>query len=219
MAEEIDYEARSPAAAESTKEMSKEISSERLDRSRSRSPAAARGGSSNGGSRSRSRSSSPANKKEIYCGNLSFQTRDEDLREAFEKFGKVADARVVQDRNRGFSKGFGFVTMEDELDAADAVKAMDGTDFMGRTVKINIAKGSKGSGFRGGAGGGRGGYRGGYGGGRGGYGGGRGGYGGDRGGYGGDRGGYGGDRGGYGGSRGGYGGDRGGYVIVLLAIF
>lgn len=110
--------------------------------------------------------------------------------------------RIITDRETGRPRGFGFVTFEDERDAADAITGLDGKDLCGREIRVNKST-PKGQGPSRGAGG--------YGdrGGGGGYGdrGGRGGYGDRGGGYGdrGDRGGYGGDRGGYGGER-----DRGG---------
>ncbi|KAG2486742.1 hypothetical protein HYH03_014668 [Edaphochlamys debaryana] len=167
----------------------------------------------------------------LYVGNLSWDTRADDLTQLFSKFGNVEDAFVATDRETGRSRGFGFVTLESTA-AKNACAECDGTEFMGRTIRVNEATplgerppGGRGGGYGGGRGGGRGGYGGGgYGGGGdggygGGYGGGRGGggYGGGGrgGGYGG--GGYGGGGrggGGYGGGGyggGGYGGDAGGY--------
>lgn len=140
----------------------------------------------------------------LYVGNLPFRTTDEDLDQAFSSFGTVRSAKVIMDRETGRSRGFGFVEMETEEEAKAAVQGMDGADFDGRNLKVNIARpreprGGGGGGYRGGGGGG---YRGGGG---GGYGGGGGG-GGYRGGGGG--GGYRG--GGGGGGGGGYGGGGGG---------
>lgn len=125
--------------------------------------------------------------KNIYVGNLNFQTSSDDLVEAFSKFGTVTRAQVVMDRETGRSRGFGFVEMADGAD--EAIAAMNGAQFQGRTLTVNEAKpreerprGGGGGGGYGGGGGGRGGYGGG--GGRGGYGGGSGG-----GGYGGGGGG------------------------------
>ena len=151
--------------------------------------------------------------KKIYVGGLPFKMSSHELGELFEEYGAVSDAFIVKDKNYDppRSRGFGFVTFEEEDAATAAIKAMNGTEFDGRKLLVEKTKSDKPSrgGRGGGYGGGRGGYdRGGYGGGRGGYG--RGGY--DRGGYGRggyDRGGYGGGRGGY--DRGGYGGGRGGY--------
>ena len=114
--------------------------------------------------------------KNLYVGNLSFNTTADDLREAFSEFGTVTSAQVIMDRETGRSRGFGFVEMSDG--AEQAVSAMNGRDLGGRTLTVNEAKpredrGGGGGGGRGGYGGGRGGYGGGGGGGRGGYGGGR----------------------------------------------
>jgi RNA recognition motif-containing protein len=128
--------------------------------------------------------------KKLYVGNISFQTSEDDLREAFGQFGTVTSAQVVTDRDTGRSRGFAFVEMSDGAD--EAVAAMNGAQLGGRTLTVNEARPREERGPRGGGGG----YGGGGGGGRGGYGGG----GGGRGGYGGGGGGYG-DRGGYGGGR------------------
>ena len=98
--------------------------------------------------------------KKLYVGNLSWQTTDEGLREAFARFGNVTDARVITDRETGRSRGFGFVTFGQDEEAANAVTGMDGADLDGRPIKVSEAKDD---GFRGGAGGPR---SGGYGGGR-----------------------------------------------------
>ncbi len=125
--------------------------------------------------------------KKLFVGSLSWNTTDDGLLEAFEPFGEVAEAKVITDRETGRSRGFGFVTFNEEDAATNAIEALDGTDLDGRTIKVNVAQDRRGP--RGGGGGGRGGG-GGYGGGGGGYGGGGGGYGGGGGGRGG--GGYGG---------------------------
>ncbi|MCB9785241.1 MAG: RNA-binding protein [Deltaproteobacteria bacterium] len=136
--------------------------------------------------------------KKLFCGGLSWNTTDDSLREAFEAFGEVTEAKVVLDRETGRSRGFGFVTFTDAAAADEAIAKMDGQSLDGRSIRVNEAEDKRG----GGGGGRRGGGGGGYGGGGGGYGGGGGGYGGGGGG------GYGG--GGGGGGRGrGRGGDRG----------
>jgi len=116
----------------------------------------------------------------LYVGNLSFRTTGEELREAFSAVGTVESASVIEDRETGRSRGFGFVEMATPEEAAAAIEAFNGKDFGGRNLTVNEAKPRS---DRGGGGG-----RGGYGGG-GGRGGGRGGYGGGGGGRGGDRGG------------------------------
>ncbi|XP_074275398.1 glycine-rich RNA-binding protein 2-like [Silene latifolia] len=141
-----------------------------------------------------------------FVGGLAWATNEESLGNAFTKFGSVTEAKIINDRETGRSRGFGFVTFETEDAMNSAIEGMNGQDLDGRQITVNQAQ-SRGSG---GGGGGRGGGGGGYGGGGNrGYGGGGGGYGG-----GGDR--YGGGGGGgYGGRRegggGGYGGGGGGY--------
>eukprot|EP00798_Chlamydomonas_sp_ICE-L_P010628 gene10628-12309_t len=121
----------------------------------------------------------------LYVGNLSWDTKKEDLFDLFGPFGEVEDAFIPTDRETGRPRGFGFVTFTDPNSAQEAVAKINETEFQGRTLRVNEAQ-TMGTG-----GGGRGGGGGGYGGGRGG-GGGYGGQGG--GGYGG-----GGQGGGYGG--------------------
>lgn len=136
--------------------------------------------------------------KKLYVGNLTFDTKEDDLVELFSEFGEVASAQIVIDRDTNRSRGFGFVEMNSGAD--EAINALNGQDFRGRNLTVNEARPreDRGGGGRGGYGGGRGGGGGGYGGGGGGYGGGGGGYGGGGGGRGGSRGGSG---GGYGGGR------------------
>jgi RNA recognition motif-containing protein len=133
--------------------------------------------------------------KNIYVGNLTWDATQDDLYALFQEHGKVARAQVISDRETGRSRGFGFVEMENDEEAANAVAALNGQNFRGRPLTVNEARpreggGGGGGGYGGGRGGGGGGGRGGYGGGGGGYGGG----GGGRGGYGGGGGGYGGQR-------------------------
>ncbi|MBK7828873.1 RNA-binding protein [Nannocystis sp.] len=144
--------------------------------------------------------------RKLFVGGLSWNTTDEGLREAFEKFGSVVEAKVVTDRETGRSRGFGFVSYSDAADGVTAQKEMDGASLDGRAIRVNPAEDKPGGGPRGGGGGGGGGGFGGGGGGRGGGGGGfR-----DRDSGGGGYEGGGGGRGGGGGGRGGGGGGRGG---------
>ncbi|KAI3448032.1 hypothetical protein Pfo_004697 [Paulownia fortunei] len=142
-----------------------------------------------------------------FVGGLAWATTDQSLEEAFSQFGEVIESKIINDRETGRSRGFGFVTFKDEQSMRDAIDRMNGQDLDGRSITVNEAQ-SRGSG----GGGGGGGFRGprresGYGGGGGGYGRREGGYGGGGGGgYGRREGGYGGGRGGGGG---GYGGERG----------
>ncbi|KAG2072274.1 RNA-binding domain-containing protein [Suillus decipiens] len=126
----------------------------------------------------------------VYVGNLSWNTTDDSLRQAFGDFGNVTDAIVMKDRETGRSRGFGFVTFSAGEEADAAISGMNEQELDGRRLRVNLAN-ARPSGGGGGGGG--------YGGGGGGYGG--GGHGG--GGYSGG-GGYGG--GGYQGGGGGYGG-------------
>ena len=119
----------------------------------------------------------------LYVGNLSFNTTNQDLNDLFGEIGTVESANVVEDRDTGRSRGFGFVEMSSKEEADNAIAQLNGKEVDGRELKVNEAKPQE---NRGGGGGGRGGYGGG-GGGRGGYGGGGGGNrgGGGGGGYGG----------------------------------
>jgi RNA recognition motif-containing protein len=134
----------------------------------------------------------------LYVGNLAFQTSSSDLQQLFAQAGTVESASVVEDRDTGRSRGFGFVEMASKEEGEAAISQFNGKEFNGRNLTVNEARPREDRGNRGGGGGGRGGYGGGGG------GGGRGGYGG---GGGGGRSGGGGGRGGYGGGSGG-GGNR-----------
>nr|BAH56965.1 AT2G21660 [Arabidopsis thaliana] len=140
-----------------------------------------------------------------FVGGLAWATDDRALETAFAQYGDVIDSKIINDRETGRSRGFGFVTFKDEKAMKDAIEGMNGQDLDGRSITVNEAQ-SRGSGGGGGhRGGGGGGYRSGGG---GGYSGGGGSYGGGGGSYGGGRreggGGYGGgEGGGYGGSGGG----------------
>jgi len=120
----------------------------------------------------------------IYVGNLSHEVTEEDLKLAFEPFGKVESATLIKDKYSGQSKGFGFVEMASKDEGQSAIDGLNGTELKGKALNVNEAharterRGSRGD----------------YGGnkeGRGGYGGGRRGQGGNRGGQGGGRGGRG----------------------------
>ncbi|MDF1562277.1 MAG: RNA-binding protein [Deltaproteobacteria bacterium] len=112
--------------------------------------------------------------KRLYVGNLSYNTTEEGLRDAFGADGRnVVEASIVMDRDTGRSRGFGFVEMGSDEDAQAAIDALDGADLDGRNLKVNEARERARGGGGGGGGGGRGGRGGGgYGGGGGGYGGG-----------------------------------------------
>jgi RNA recognition motif-containing protein len=121
----------------------------------------------------------------IFVGNLPFRAEREDVSQLFAPFGEVLNCSLPIERDTGRKRGFAFVEMADEAIEATAIDGLQGTELMGRPLRINKAE-PRGSGGprRGG----------------------RGGYGGNNGGYGGNNGGYGGNNGGYGGNNGGYGG-------------
>src|SRR3954466_11631397 len=108
----------------------------------------------------------------LYVGNLSYNTTSSDLEQLCGQHGTVQSAEVIQDRDTGRSKGFGFVQMDSDESAKAVIAALDGQEVDGRALTVNEARpredrgGSRGGG---GGGGGRGGFGGG-GGGRGGYG-------------------------------------------------
>lgn len=132
--------------------------------------------------------------KKLYVGNLSYNVDSSELEQLFAPHGQVVSAQIINDRDTGRSKGFGFVEMANDNEADAAITALNGQDHDGRALTVNEARPreERPRGGGGGYGGGGGGGRGGYGGGGGGGGGGRGGYGGGGGGGRGDRG----DRGG-----------------------
>jgi RNA recognition motif-containing protein len=76
----------------------------------------------------------------LFIGRLSFNTTDEALEALFAEYGKVVSARVATDRDTGRSKGFGFVEMEDDEAAQKAIAALDGKEFEGRTIVVNVAR-------------------------------------------------------------------------------
>jgi RNA recognition motif-containing protein len=115
--------------------------------------------------------------KKLYVGNLSYDVDSSTLQELFSAHGTVESAEVIQDRDTGRSKGFGFVQMGTDAEAAAAIAALNGQQHGGRALTVNEAKPREPRTGGGGGGGGRGGFGGGGGGGggRGGYGGGGGG--------------------------------------------
>jgi len=74
---------------------------------------------------------------DIYVGNLSYSTTDDELKELFAAHGNVSSARVVTDRETGRSRGFGFVVMPDAGEAQAAIQAVNGQDFQGRPLRVN----------------------------------------------------------------------------------
>ena len=92
----------------------------------------------------------------IYVGNLNFSTSNQSFSDHFAQFGEVDDARIINDRETGRSRGFGFVTYKTEEDAQKALAA-DNTEFEGKVLRVNLAReeerrggggGRSGGGFR-----------------------------------------------------------------------
>ena len=100
--------------------------------------------------------------KKLFVGSLSFNTTESELEAAFNRFGKLAEVKVITDRMTGRSRGFGFITFESDEAAQAAMSEMDGTTLDGRTITVNEAQEQRrDGGGRGPRGGGRGGPRGG----------------------------------------------------------
>jgi RNA recognition motif-containing protein len=76
----------------------------------------------------------------IYVSNLSFNVQDEDLREFFTPYGEVTSAKIINDRETGRSRGFGFVEMSDDAAAKKAIADLDGGDVEGRSIIVMEAK-------------------------------------------------------------------------------
>ncbi len=76
----------------------------------------------------------------IYVGNLPYSTTPDDLQEVFSAFGEVAAARIVNDRETGRAKGFGFVEMPNDEEAKKAIEALNGNDIGGRKAVVNEAR-------------------------------------------------------------------------------
>jgi hypothetical protein len=90
----------------------------------------------------------------IYVGNLAFSATEEDLRQAFAKFGEVASVNIIMDRETGRSRGFAFVEMPDSAQANEAIEEVNGMEIAGRSVTVNEAR-PRSDRSRGGGGGGR----------------------------------------------------------------
>ena len=76
----------------------------------------------------------------IYVGNLSYQLSNQQLQEAFEQFGTVTRAAIIEDRETGRSKGFGFVEMSDDAEGKAAIEQLDGQELEGRALRVNEAR-------------------------------------------------------------------------------
>ena len=100
--------------------------------------------------------------KKLFVGGLSWDTTDDGLRQAFASYGEITEAKVITDRDTGRSRGFGFVTFDQDEDAKTAISKMNGTNLDGKTIKVNEAQeksprggGRSGGGFGSGRGSGR----------------------------------------------------------------
>ncbi|MCI0580879.1 MAG: RNA-binding protein [Chloroflexi bacterium] len=76
----------------------------------------------------------------IYVGNLSFDTTEEDLRAAFAAYGEVSSAAIIKDKFSGESRGFGFVEMPRQSEAQTAMQSLNGSELRGRTLTVNEAR-------------------------------------------------------------------------------
>ena len=88
----------------------------------------------------------------LYVGNMSFNSTEDDIRDAFAPYGTVTSVNIVMDRDTGRPRGFAFVEMGSDGEAQAAMQALDGQDLGGRNLKVNVAKPRE---PRGGGGGGR----------------------------------------------------------------
>jgi RNA recognition motif-containing protein len=88
----------------------------------------------------------------LYVGNLPFSTNEDELRSVFQQHGPVASVSVITDRETGRPRGFAFVEMEDASSAQAAIRALDGSDMGGRSIRVNEAHDRRGGGGGGGGG-------------------------------------------------------------------
>lgn len=78
--------------------------------------------------------------KKLFVGNLPYKTNDSELKDMFSQNGEVSEAVVIMDRERGVSKGFGFVTMTNDAEALAAIEAWNGKEIDGRALTVNEAR-------------------------------------------------------------------------------
>ena len=95
----------------------------------------------------------------LYVGNLSFNSNEDDITDAFSAYGTVTSVNLITDRDTGRPRGFAFVEMSSDAEAQAAMKGLDGQDLGGRNLKVNVAKPRESRGGSGGGGGGGGGGR------------------------------------------------------------
>ena len=79
--------------------------------------------------------------KNIYVGNINYSTTEEELETLFGQYGAIRSVKIIVDRMTDRSKGFGFVEMEDDGAADQAIAALNGSDFMGRSLRVSEARG------------------------------------------------------------------------------
>ena len=84
----------------------------------------------------------------IYVGNRNYDVRDAELRELFERYGEVGSAEVIIERRSGRSRGYAFVVMPDDTAARAAIEALNGTEFRGRTLRVDVSRPKEGNGER-----------------------------------------------------------------------
>jgi RNA recognition motif-containing protein len=76
----------------------------------------------------------------IYVGNLDFKVKEEELKELFSTYQSVSSVKIITDKMSGASRGFGFVTIDDSAEAAEAIKTLDGSSLAGKKIVVNEAK-------------------------------------------------------------------------------
>lgn len=81
--------------------------------------------------------------KKLYVGNLSYSTTEEALSDLFAQYGEIVSTAVIKDRATGQSKGFGFVELTDEAAAEKAITDLNGKEFEGRRIRVNVAEEKK----------------------------------------------------------------------------
>ncbi len=77
---------------------------------------------------------------DIFVGNISFSSTEDDLRNLFSEHGNVSSVKIIKDMETGRSRGFAFVTMPDESEANKAIESLNNNDFQGRTLKVNQSR-------------------------------------------------------------------------------
>ena len=76
----------------------------------------------------------------IYVSNLSYEIKDDDLRQIFEEYGEVSSAKVIKDRYNGKSRGFGFVEMNNEAEGEKAIGELNNEEFLGKAISVSKAR-------------------------------------------------------------------------------